>query len=72
VLAAPQPRAKHVAYYLVVLNGDGRAEVLSVPPGDDPHFIAGHYNVLDIYQTQAQAIERCESANNCAASKPVK
>lgn len=61
-----------MAYYLVVLNSDGRAEVLNVPPGDDPNFIASHYDVLDIYQTQAQATERCAMANNCANSKPVK
>lgn len=61
-----------MAYYLVVLNGDGRAEVLNVPLGDDPNFIASHYNVLDIYQTQAQAVERCAIANNCADPKPVK
>jgi hypothetical protein len=54
------------------LNGDGRAEVLNVPLGDDPNFIASHYNVLDIYQTQAQAVERCAIANNCADPKPVK
>lgn len=54
------------AYYLVVVNGDGRAEVLKVPPGDDPNFIASHYSVLDIYQTQAQAVERCRIANDCA------
>ena len=41
-------RENTVSYCLVIVNGDGRAEVLSVPHGDDPHFIAGHYNVLDI------------------------
>ena len=39
-------------------------------PGDDPNFIASHYNVLDIYQTQAQAVERwCKAANNCASTR---
>ncbi len=60
-----------MAYYLAVLNGDGRAEVLTVPLGDDPKFIASHYNVLDIYPTQAQAEERCRAANNCADAQPV-
>ena len=61
-----------VTYYLVVLNGDGKAEILTVPPGDDPTFIAKHYDLLDIYQTHAQAVERCEVANNCASPRPVK
>jgi hypothetical protein len=45
--------------------------VLTVPLGDDPKFIASHYNVLDIYPTQAQAEERCRAANNCADAQPV-
>jgi hypothetical protein len=60
-----------LAYYLVIRNGDGRAEILQVPLGDDPQFIAKHYDVLDIYQTHAQAVERCTLANNCADGEPV-
>jgi hypothetical protein len=60
-----------VTYYLVILNGDGKAEVLTVPPGDDPRFIAKHYDLVDIYQTHAQAVARCEEANNCAVPRPV-
>ena len=73
-LALPivRSRANSLAYYLAIVNTDGHAEVLAVPPGDDPNFIASHYNLLAIYPTRAQAEERCAKENNCAKTPPVK
>lgn len=79
-LPFPEAEGESLSYYLVILNGDGCAEVLTVPQGDDPHFIAKYYDVLDIYQTQAQAAARCDAENrerfaspgNCADGDAVK